>query len=352
MLAMNLPGLRDMHRSPFLDLVAVEAWDAWFRWRDEGLVRDLSIGDTWRRVAHALASCEPPAGRAAWERHLFDACADWRLLPDERVLASAGTSHQDWPHDQLGAALNAAVFVRSPFAAGATFRFEAFEATAGLAVHALDNAALLAGQGRPGTCLRVGVIGLADALLQLGHAYDSEQGRRTAQDIAISLARGCLRESLGLARERGAWLPPGDAPSQQRRLRQFSAALPADAGRDGLRHAALTAIEPRRRLALLANNVADAVDPLLAHGNAQTILDGDTARTVCSPGYALTLAGRLHARHAVHRFVAELTRMSPSAQGALRNAMQDWIDQPIHYPWSAPVAEATIQTIAAHASGG
>ena len=330
-------------------MVAVEAWDAWFRWRDQGLIRDLSVGDTWFRLTRSLSSVEPLATRSAWERQLFDACADWRLLLDERILADAGTSRLGWPHDGLGAVLNPAVFVRSPFTAEASFRHEAFEATAELAVRALDNASLLVGQGRPGVHLRVGIIGLADALLQLGQAYDSEQGRRTARDIASSLARGCLRESLRLVRERGAALTLAEAPQQRRRLDQLSAALPAQARSAGLRHACLTAIEPQRRLALLANNVADALDPLLAHGDAQTILDGDTVRTICSPGYALTVAGRLHARHAVRRLGTELAGMSRSAQYALRNAMQGWIDQPIRYAWADPATDETIKAIAMHA---
>jgi len=338
-----------MQRSPFLDMVAVEAWDAWFRWRDQGLIRDLSIGDTWFRVTRSLSSAEPPATRSAWERQLFDACADWRLLLDERILADAGTSRLGWPHDGLGAVLNPAVFVRSPFTAEASFRYEAFEATAELAVRALDNASLLVGQGRPGIHLRVGIIGLADALLQLGQAYDSEQGRRIAQNIAGSLARGCLRESLRLAHERGAGLALAEAPQQQRRLDQLCAVLPVQAGSAGLRHACLTAIEPQRRLALLANNVADALDPLLARGDTQTILDGDTVRTICSPGYALTVAGRLHARHAVRCLGTELAGMSRSAQYALRNAMQGWIDQPIRYAWADPATDETIKAVAMHA---
>ena len=44
--------------SPFLDPVAVEAWDAWFRWREDGQLRDISVEATWERVAGALAQAE------------------------------------------------------------------------------------------------------------------------------------------------------------------------------------------------------------------------------------------------------------------------------------------------------
>jgi ribonucleoside-diphosphate reductase alpha chain len=337
-----------MRHSSFIDMAAVEAWDAWFRWRDHGLLRDVSIDDTLRRVSHALAGCEPPGRGPAWERQLFDALAGWRLLLDERVLASAGTTRPCWPRDYLGAALNPAVFVSAPFTAEACFRRDAFEATAELAVHALDNAGLLAGEGNPGIHLRIGVIGLADTLAQLGHPYDSAQGRWVSRDIAASMARGCLRSSLRLAKERGGLLSPSDAPSLSRRLCELRAELPKDAGQHGLRHACITAIDSHWRLAMLANNVADAVDPLLAHGDVQAISDTEITRTISSPGYAITLAKRLHAYQALRDLAAGLARLPAQAQAALRQTMQAWIDQPIDYPPPAPATEKTLKAIAAH----
>ncbi|HEX8779454.1 MAG TPA: hypothetical protein VF738_15170 [Rhodanobacter sp.] len=338
-----------MRHSPFLDIAAVEAWDAWFRWRDQGGLRDLTVDDTLRRVVHALSRCEPQSCRAGWEQQLLDALAGWRLLLDERILASAGTDRPCWPRDRLAAALNPAVFVKAPFTALASFRYEAFEAVARLAVHALDNAGLLAAGEHPGTHLRIGMVGLADTLAQLGHAYDSPQGRQAARAITQSLARGCLQGSLRLARERGALLSPPDALRRLGRLGELGdAAEAADAVRHGLRHGSLTAIDSQKRLALLANNVADAADPLLAHGDIHAIPDAETNRLVCSPGYAVSLAKRLHAHQALRSVGTELAELSAQAQPALCEAIQPWIDEPICYPSPLAGSEETRKAIATH----
>lgn len=320
-------------------MAAVEAWDAWFRWRDDGQVHDRSVADSWQRVSRSLAAYEPVATRSHWERRLLEACTDWRLLLDERILAHAGTWLPTWPHDRLNAVLNPAVFVSAPFTRSASFRHDAFEATAALAVHALDNASMLAGRGQHGIHLQVGLIGLADALAQLGHAYDSDQGRRSAQGIARALPRGCLQESLSLGRERGAWLPAAEAPLQCHRGGRLDGRAGGPLGADTFRHALLTAIEPQPKLALFANNVADAIDPLLARGSVRVIADGQTVRAVASAGYAMNLAGRLQAGQALHQLGAEVTAMLPGAQSAMRNAIQGWIDRPIRYPLAVPTDE-------------
>ncbi len=51
---------------------------------------DVTVQDTWLRVARALAAAEPvdPMG---WERRFFDALRDFRFLPGGRILSGAGT---------------------------------------------------------------------------------------------------------------------------------------------------------------------------------------------------------------------------------------------------------------------
>lgn len=337
------------HLSPFHDIVAVEAWDAWFRWRDGSQLRDLAINDTWQRVARALSPAEPDGMHARFEQQLLDACLGWRLLLDERLLVTAGTDAPDWPADGLAASLNAAVFVQAPFTVQAAFRHEAFEHTAELAVRALDDAAQMAPNGtrRAGAHLRIGIIGLADALAELRLPYDSAPGRAAARDIARSLARGCLRGSVRLAGERGAAFALPDVPALNYKLRELSPELEAEAERHGLRHQRLTDITSQRRLALLANNVTDAIDPLLAQGYAHTISGADATRSVCSPGYAMALAQRLHARQALRTLTGELDALSSEAQIELRAAMQMWVDNPILYPLATPATAETVKAAAA-----
>lgn len=82
-------GLRyraGMHATPtsFGDPVAVEAWDAWFRWREGHQLRDLTIDPTWSRVTGALVSLASDRS-AQHEQRIGDAIGSWRLLPDGRI---------------------------------------------------------------------------------------------------------------------------------------------------------------------------------------------------------------------------------------------------------------------------
>jgi ribonucleoside-diphosphate reductase alpha chain len=321
----------DLHRpSPFIDLAAVEAWDAWFRWREKADLRDVSIEGTWRRVSTALASSEPPGEIVAWQARFANALASWRLLPDERLLANAGTGRPLPLDGTLHASLNAAAFVSVDPATGASLDLAGLRDCAALAVRALDNAALQAGTTAPH--LGIGMIGIADALALLGLRYDSDGGRTQAAVMAHALAEGCLHGNIMLAAARG---PCGQAALHaciaQARLRGLPEDLQRDAARHGVRHARLTAIMSQPRLALLANDVADAADPLRGRNHAHLITSPDGQRaTVRSSGYALNV---LHAGGNEPASLPDtLSDMSWTAQIRMRATLQCWIDAPLDYP--------------------
>ena len=293
--------------SPFVSPVAVEAWDAWFRWRENGMLHDDTVDATWRRVASTLASIE--AERTAFELRLLDAFATWRLLLDERVLATAGTDKQSWPDNGLGAVLNIVGLVRKPGTLDANIDLAAMTDCAELAAHALDNAILLGKrmQQEPKK-LRIGVIGFAEALTWLGLDYAGAEARRQARSIAQSIAEGCLRATVALAEARGATERCDEAWIEQARRRHMPADLIERAGRHGLRHASLTSIRPQPRLAKFANDTSDAVLPL-ACGDTLPACPGS------SPG---------------------VPSAAVPAQLEIRGAMQPWIDEPISCPVLAP----------------
>jgi ribonucleoside-diphosphate reductase alpha chain len=315
--------------SPFIDLAAVEAWDAWFRWRKGADLRDLSIEDTWQRVSSALASVDPSGEIATWQARFMDALASWRLLPDERLLASAGTGRTTWHDGVPRASLNAAAFATSSQAAGTSMDLPALGDCAALAVHVLDNAALAAGVASP--CMHVGLIGVADALALLGLPYDSDAGRMQAAAMARTLAEGCLQGSIVLAAARGSCGRAGHACVARAKLRGLPEELLHDAARHGVRHAQLTAITSQPRLALLANDVANAVDPLRGTNHAHVISASDGQRTtVRSSGYALNI---LHGRGIEAAGMPDtLPDLSWMAQIKMRAALQPWMDEPIDYP--------------------
>ena len=65
-------------------------------WRDKyrytfGKNPDVSVADTWWRVAEKLAACEAPQDRAGVAETFYRAMQEFRLLPAGRILAGAGT---------------------------------------------------------------------------------------------------------------------------------------------------------------------------------------------------------------------------------------------------------------------
>lgn len=288
----------------FTSLAAVEVWDAHYRWRETGKLRDVTIDATWWRVAEAVAAVEGIQA-PLWAHRFVDAFSRWRLLPDERLLQFAGT-HLPYPDlDAPAAVVNVAAFVSAARTSNARFDAERFSETASLAVRLLDDAVLSGPSGHPRTPLHVGIIGLADAFQLLRLPFGSVRAMNLARTVATALAEGCLRGSLDLAAERG----PLDEPSERRALedrwkvRGMPDWLVKEAEQRGLRHFRMTAIEPHPALAHLANELADGLEPLPAQAKAGKDEDGTCIR---------------------------------AAQMQLVEAMQPWIDAPIEYPLARP----------------
>src|SRR3954447_22111349 len=73
--------------------VSRRIWDAKYRLKtQDGTPVDLTIEDTWRRVARALAAAE--ADPARWERTFYEALQDFRFLPAGRILSGAGADRR------------------------------------------------------------------------------------------------------------------------------------------------------------------------------------------------------------------------------------------------------------------
>lgn len=316
-------------RSDFIDAAAVDAWDAWYRWREGSELRDVSIFDTWTRIATALAGAEC-ANAERWKQWLLDAISEWRLVLDEQILRSAGTESNVWS-GTLVCAVNLPAFVQSPLSAQASFDFGLFGRSVALAVHALDNALCIAANKLKR--VSVGIIGLADSLALLDLRYDSPAACDFVHQVGRMLAQMSQEESIALACERGAQTPFDYALEQRAKSRGLAADLIGDARRHGVRHSDLTSVQSHRRLALTANNVADAMDPLYGLNQRNTIADEGTAKTIVSSGCALTLLQRSTGGSLPDRFEADLIERVPvAAQLRLRAAINTWIDQPVSYP--------------------
>ena len=73
--------------------ISQQVWDMKYRFKaSDGEPIDLTIEDSWRRVAHALAA--PESDPAHWEAEFYSALEDFRFLPAGRILAGVGTGRQ------------------------------------------------------------------------------------------------------------------------------------------------------------------------------------------------------------------------------------------------------------------
>ncbi len=76
--------------SRFAAPIAEQIWDMKYRLKAaDGTALDLSVEDSWRRVARALAVVE--AEPELWEDRFYAALEDFRFLPAGRIAAGAGT---------------------------------------------------------------------------------------------------------------------------------------------------------------------------------------------------------------------------------------------------------------------
>ncbi len=77
--------------SRFAAPISEAIWDMKYRLKDAaGQPVDVTVEDTWRRIARALAAVEKDP--AAWEERFYAALEDFRFLPAGRIVAGAGTA--------------------------------------------------------------------------------------------------------------------------------------------------------------------------------------------------------------------------------------------------------------------
>ncbi|WP_158972163.1 adenosylcobalamin-dependent ribonucleoside-diphosphate reductase [Chachezhania sediminis] len=73
--------------------IAEQIWDMKYRFKAaDGTPNDLTVEDTWRRIARDLARAEKDP--AAWEDRFYEALEDFRFLPAGRITAGAGTARR------------------------------------------------------------------------------------------------------------------------------------------------------------------------------------------------------------------------------------------------------------------
>ncbi|MCX7560980.1 adenosylcobalamin-dependent ribonucleoside-diphosphate reductase [Sulfitobacter sp. F26204] len=73
--------------------IAEQIWDMKYRFKDaEGTPHDVTVEDTWRRIARDLAQVEEQP--EVWEEKFYSALEDFKYLPAGRITAGAGTARR------------------------------------------------------------------------------------------------------------------------------------------------------------------------------------------------------------------------------------------------------------------
>src|SRR5574340_875884 len=308
----------------------------------------------WPLVFPGLADARMVKARGLWQRILraaYDTAEPGVLFVDtinrdntlgNRETLSATNPCGEIPLPPYGAcdlgSLNLTAFVGSPFATDARLDLDALAEAASLAVRFLDDVIDVsryplpaqAEQARLTRRIGLGSTGLADALVMLGLAYDSEAARTLAARAMQTVRDAAYRASVGLAREKGAF--PG-LEHEAFLASGFASRLPADI-RDaiatyGIRNSHLLAVAPAGTISLLANNCSSGIEPVFADEAERRVLGTD--------GHY-----RIHrvVDHALHRWrqqgrpgtppaLVEARQIDPLAHLHMQAALQPFVDNAI-----------------------
>lgn len=72
--------------------IAEQIWRAKYQYKSKGSDKDLTMEDTWTRVAEGLAQAEDPADKAQVAATFYDAMKGFKVLPGGRILSGCGTT--------------------------------------------------------------------------------------------------------------------------------------------------------------------------------------------------------------------------------------------------------------------
>lgn len=234
--------------------------------------------------------------------------------------------------------LNLSTFVVSPFSTEARLDLDALADATRLAVRFLDNVidisryplSAQAEQARRTRRIGLGITGLADALVQLGVRYNSEDARTLAATAMQTLRDTAWRTSVALAREKGAFPALNPQPFL---ASGFCSRLPSDI-RDaisthGIRNSHLLAIAPAGTISLLANNCSSGIEPAFAAEAERRILETDGSyRSHRVLDHAVQL-WRQQGHPGLPPAWIEAAQIDPLAQLLMQAALQAYVDNAI-----------------------
>ena len=234
--------------------------------------------------------------------------------------------------------INLTRFVENPFANRSLFDMTGFRETVEVAVRMLDNVVDLSGfplpqqaaQARGSRRIGLGITGLADTLIMLGHVYGGQPSLELARDIMRTLCYTAYRSSVRLAREKDSF-PFLESDYLEG---QFVRTLPKDLQRDirqyGIRNSHLVAIAPTVTISLLANNISSGIEPVFDFRYRRRILDTrGEIREYDMTDYAFQLWREQNGRAPLPGYFVDARSLDPDTHLEMQAALQPYVDNAI-----------------------
>ena len=242
--------------------------------------------------------------------------------------------------------VNLTQLVKNPFKDNAELDFEQLKVIVNTAVRMLDNVIdvsrfPLPAQQQVATSTRrigLGITGLADAFLMLGHRYGDADSIVLADHIMRTLCHTAYQTSIDLAKEKGAFpLFNKDAYLSS----PFICALPDEIregiARHGIRNSHLTAIAPAGTISLLAGNVSSGLEPVFDYHYQRNLVMGDAnPGTIELEDYAYHRWRRQHDNDCLPDHFATATEISPQTHLEVQSVLQNYVDNAISKTINVP----------------
>ena len=236
--------------------------------------------------------------------------------------------------------INLTRLVRDPFTDAATLDTDALAGLVPVAVRMLDNVIDISNfpldaQRQEAVAKRrigVGVTGLADALIQCGLRYGSDEAIAAIRTWMGTIRREAYLASAALAEEKGAFpLYDKDAYLAGETVSELDADVREAIAAHGMRNALVTSIAPTGTISLLAGNVSSGIEPVFRHEFTRDVLQPDGSHeTHRVMDYAVDLYRRMHGPEApLPDTFVDAETLDPEAHVLTQAAVQEFVDSSI-----------------------